>query len=130
MKLDFSFTRPPDKRVYWKIIFFISHPKHMLLVLKRTVSMRRFFEHPKHMFKLMGKKIIEINANNISFFTIFWVMKRYKAQIFSISYLCKNEHFYEVLRSFIVKLLMWRFPDKPYSKYSKILNTHILTKKH
>ena len=35
--------RPPDKSAYWKIIFFISHPKHMLWVLKRTVSMRRFF---------------------------------------------------------------------------------------
>ena len=34
--------RPPDKSVYWKIIFFISHPKHMLWVLTRTVSMRRF----------------------------------------------------------------------------------------
>ena len=36
-------ARPPDKSVYWKTIFFISHPKHMLWVLKRTVSMRRFF---------------------------------------------------------------------------------------
>ena len=35
--------RNPDKSAYWKIIFFISHPKHMLWVLKRTVSMRRFF---------------------------------------------------------------------------------------
>ena len=24
-------ARPPDKRVYWKIIFFISHPKHMYM---------------------------------------------------------------------------------------------------
>ena len=35
----------------------------MLWVLKRTVSMRRFFgsfEHPNHMFKLMDKKIIAI----------------------------------------------------------------------
>ena len=31
----------------------------MLWVLKRPVSMRRFFEHQKQMFKLMGK---EINA--------------------------------------------------------------------
>ena len=38
---------PPDKSVYWKIIFFISHPKHMLWVLKRTVSMRLFFRAPK-----------------------------------------------------------------------------------
>ena len=36
-------SRPPDKSVYCKIIFFISHQKHMLWVLKRTVSMRRFF---------------------------------------------------------------------------------------
>ena len=35
---NFTMYRPPDKSVYWKIIFFISHPKHMLLVLKRTVS--------------------------------------------------------------------------------------------
>ena len=35
--------RPPDKSAYWKSIFLISHPKHMLSVLKRTVSMRRFF---------------------------------------------------------------------------------------
>ena len=31
--------RPPDKSVYWKIIFIISHSKHMLWVPKRTVSM-------------------------------------------------------------------------------------------
>ena len=36
-------TRPSDKSVYWKIVFFISHPKHILWVLKRTVSMRPFF---------------------------------------------------------------------------------------
>ena len=40
-------VRPPDKSAYWKTIFFISHPKHMLWVLKRTVSMRRFFWAPK-----------------------------------------------------------------------------------
>ena len=32
----------------------------MLWVLKRTVSMRRFFRAPKHMFKLIDKKIIAI----------------------------------------------------------------------
>ena len=32
----------------------------MLWVLKRTVSMRRFFEHPKHMFKFIIKNIIKI----------------------------------------------------------------------
>ena len=37
----------PDKSVYWKTIFFISHQKHMLWVLKRTVSM-------------IGKEIIAI----------------------------------------------------------------------
>ena len=32
-----------DKNAYQKIIFLISQPKHMLWVLKRTVSMRQFF---------------------------------------------------------------------------------------
>ena len=41
--LKVNSIRPPDKSAYWKIIFFISHPKHMLWVLKRTVSMRQFF---------------------------------------------------------------------------------------
>ena len=35
--------RPLDKSVYRKNNFLISQPKHMLWVLKRTVSMRRFF---------------------------------------------------------------------------------------
>ena len=41
------------KSVKQKFNFLISQPKHMLWVLKRTVSM-------KHMLKLMGKKIITI----------------------------------------------------------------------
>ena len=41
------------------MIFLITQPKHMLWVLKRTVSMKGSFGHPKHMFNLMGK---EINA--------------------------------------------------------------------
>ena len=36
-------NRPLVKSVYQKINFLISHPKHMLWVLKRTVSLRRFF---------------------------------------------------------------------------------------
>ena len=34
---------PLVKSVYQKIIFLISQQKHMLWVLKRTLSMRRFF---------------------------------------------------------------------------------------
>ena len=41
--LEWTIIRPPDKSAYQKIIFLISQPKHMLWVLKRTVSMRRFF---------------------------------------------------------------------------------------
>ena len=33
--------RPPDKSVYWKIIFFVSDSKYMLWVLKKNVSMSR-----------------------------------------------------------------------------------------
>ena len=36
-----------DKSAYSKIDFRISQPKHMLWVLKRIVSMRRFFWAPK-----------------------------------------------------------------------------------
>ena len=38
-----GYYRPHDKSVYLKFIFFISHQKHMLWVLKRIVSMRQFF---------------------------------------------------------------------------------------
>ena len=44
--------------MYLKIIFLISQPKHMQWVLKRTVSLRRFFENPEHMFELMGNQNI------------------------------------------------------------------------
>ena len=40
---EVEINRPPDKSAYWKILFFISNPKHMLWVLKKTVSLRRFF---------------------------------------------------------------------------------------
>ena len=39
----YEMSRPPDKSVKLKIIIFISQPKHMLWVLKRTVSVRQFF---------------------------------------------------------------------------------------
>ena len=35
--------RPQNKECVFEIIFLISHSKHVLWVLKRTVSMRRFF---------------------------------------------------------------------------------------
>ena len=38
-----SISRPLDKNMYLDIIYFISQPKHMLWVLKRTVSRRLFF---------------------------------------------------------------------------------------
>ena len=38
-----TLSRPLVKSVYQKNNFLISQPKHMLWVLKRTVSMRRFF---------------------------------------------------------------------------------------
>ena len=38
----------------------------MLLVLKRTVSMRRFFSAPKHTFKLMDNLINTIKVHKLS----------------------------------------------------------------
>ena len=49
--------------------FLIFQPKHMLWMLKRTVSLRRFLTAPKHMFKLMDKKII---ANLRKLFLLIW----------------------------------------------------------
>ena len=51
-------TRPLVKNVYQKINFLISQPKHMLWVLKRTVSMRRFFGAPITYFQTDGLEII------------------------------------------------------------------------
>ena len=53
-----NFKHNLQRRVYIKsnINFLISQPKHILWVLKRTVS-DGSFEHPKQMFKLMDKKI-------------------------------------------------------------------------
>ena len=45
--LNKSLFRPLVKSVYQKNNFLISQPKHMLWVLKRTVSMRLFFWAPK-----------------------------------------------------------------------------------
>ena len=47
-------SRPLDKSAYQKENFLISHPKHMLWVLKRTVSVRRFFRAPKTYAKNHG----------------------------------------------------------------------------
>ena len=43
--------------VYQVINYLISQPKHMLWVLKRTATMRRFFKAPNYRLNLMGKKI-------------------------------------------------------------------------
>ena len=50
-----SCYRPPDKRAYWKSILFISHPKYILRVLKRTVSMTVLWA-PKTHVKIDGSK--------------------------------------------------------------------------
>ena len=43
IRISGKYTRPLVKSAYQKNNFLISQPKHMLWVLKRTVSMRRFF---------------------------------------------------------------------------------------
>ena len=48
------FNRPLDKNVQIKFNSIIHQPKHMLWVLKRTVSMRRFFWGPKTNVKTDG----------------------------------------------------------------------------
>ena len=53
--LCFCMTRPPDMSLKLENNFLIVQPKHMLWVLKRTVSMST----TKHMFKLLDKKIVK-----------------------------------------------------------------------
>ena len=57
--------------------FLISQPKHMLWVLKRTVSLRLFFRAPKTYAKKMDKKIIAILRQlfllNWPTWMVFWV---------------------------------------------------------
>ena len=64
---DVVTPRPFIKSAYQKNNFLISQQKHMLWVLRRTVSMKRSFEHPKHMLKLMGEKIFTILRYKILF---------------------------------------------------------------
>ena len=52
-----------------KNIFLISQPKHMLWVLKRTVSVR----HTKGMLKMMGKKIFQNCTLNIFVYLNLWL---------------------------------------------------------
>ena len=54
------YFRPPDKSAYSKTISFISHPKHILWELKRTVSMRPFFWTPRTDVQIDGLEKITI----------------------------------------------------------------------
>ena len=56
-----------------KIFFFTSQPKHMVWVLKRTVSMRRFFWAPKTYAKIMGTKIFTILRWNFFIYLNLWL---------------------------------------------------------
>ena len=49
---------------YQVIICLIFQPKHMLLVLKRTVGMRRFVQALNYHLNLMSLKIIQFYALN------------------------------------------------------------------
>ena len=54
--------------VYQKINFLIYQPKHMLWVLKRTVSMRRFFSAPKLYVKAYGEEnCLQFEPQNFCF---------------------------------------------------------------
>ena len=56
---SFQKGMPFCRRIYVKkvmklLAFIFEQPTYMLSVLKRSVSMRRFFEHPKYVFKTNG----------------------------------------------------------------------------
>ena len=60
-------SRPLVKECVTEKYFSYFSTNHMLWVLKRTVSMRRFFWAPKTYVKLMGKKIFTILISKILF---------------------------------------------------------------
>ena len=51
----------------FSLFFLILQPKHILLVLKRTIS----FKHPKHMLEKMGMKIFTFTLKNIFYLNPF-----------------------------------------------------------
>ena len=55
-------VRPPDKNAYLKIIFLISQQNRRCGYSKDPSQRDSSFEHPKHMFKLMGKKIVQLDT--------------------------------------------------------------------
>ena len=61
-----QYVRPSVKSVYQKINFLISQPKYMLWVLKRTLSLRRFFLAPKTYVQTDGlENIYKFTLNNV-----------------------------------------------------------------
>ena len=53
--------RPPDKSVYWKIIFFISHAKQYVVgTQKNRLNETVLLTTQNTRLNLMGKKIIKI----------------------------------------------------------------------
>ena len=83
-------SSPQDKSAYWKTIFIITHPKHMLLVLKEQSS----FEHPKQMFKLMGKKIFKIYAHKFFLSGSMSSIQRVNLLLIKFQAFCQNQHLY------------------------------------
>ena len=77
MTITVHVLRPPDKSA-------ISQPKHMLWVLKRTVSIS-YFEHPKMMFKLMGKDIITITLTRRPYPDIYALISAFTSHLFFMS---------------------------------------------
>ena len=69
-------------RKHMKIIFLISQLKHMLWVLKRTVSMRRFFREPKTHVKMDGQENIH-NCTLKSFAYLYDLFLHIKVYLFN-----------------------------------------------
>ena len=59
LPISVSYSRPPDKSVYWNIIFLFLNQNICCGYSKEPSQWDCSFEHPKYMFKLMAK---EINA--------------------------------------------------------------------
>ena len=80
-----------------QLIFLFLNQKHMLWVLKRTVSLRRSshwdgsFEHPKYMLKLIGKKIFTIVRSKILFIQTISFVSQVPSSYHTLSFLESSE---------------------------------------
>ena len=95
--LDWLTIKPLDKSAYQENNFLISQPKHMLLVLKRTVSMKRFFWAPTIYAKNHRKENIYNFTLNFFNYLNLWQYNTNRKQMNQM--VCSDLHVFNCLQT-------------------------------